>query len=125
MKIIRTALLLSAIALLIPTPARAEWIYINSNQDWQVDVESDSIKYKGADVFFIERTLYEFPDSRGVQAEVNFASINCNSGMFSSYRLVGLDKTKNVVFDEGGNVLRVRASPIGSFGNDVYEFLCR
>lgn len=124
MKTIKTALLLSAITLLIPTPVRAEWIYINSNQDWQVDVESDSINHKGAEVFFVERMLYS-SDSDGIKAKVAFASINCNSGTFSLYRLVGLDQASNVLFDEKESVVKAKASPTGSFGNDVYEFLCR
>ncbi|WP_250123064.1 hypothetical protein [Chroococcidiopsis sp. CCMEE 29] len=74
---------------------------VASSENTQTYIETDSITYKGTDVFFIKRSLYAFPDEVGAIANVSSDSINCLTGVRATYRMIGFnvcltDKTKKL-----------------------------
>lgn len=124
MKTIKTALLLSAIALLIPTSARAEWVYVTNDDDTQTYIQTDSITYKNKKATFVIHNLLAFPDQDGAIDFLHHVSIDCSTGIRYSHRLTGFNRTGKVVYDEIEGSPRL-PSPPGSRGADIYNFVCR
>jgi hypothetical protein len=121
----QVAALCGAIALLTPAPARAEWVQVASSDYKRIDIETDSITSRGTDIFFVTRSLYAFPDEVGAIAKVSSQSINCLTGVRAFYRIVGFNGSGRVVFNENQGVARAKASPPGSMGASIYDFVCR
>lgn len=121
---VKTILALSVAILFIPTPAKAEWVRLGSYDDAQIYIQTDSINYKGRQVFFTLHNLDAFPDDDGAIENLHYQSIDCLTSKRYSHRLVGFSKSGRVVYDELEGPSAEPASP-GTRGARIYNFVCR
>lgn len=121
---IKTILALSAAILLVPTPAKAEWVRFGSYDDVQTYIETDSISYKGRQGFFTTQNLNVFPDYDGAIRSLSRQSIDCLSGTRYYHRFIGFSKSGRVVYDEVQTSSAPPAQP-GTLGARIYNFVCR
>lgn len=125
MKVILGLAFASAIACVIPTPVRAEWVYVTSDDDTQTYIQQESIIQKGSQVFYLKRDDFAFPDDDGVTTTIARRAVDCATRERFSYGITGFDNSGRIVYQEdGAKAIAPPASP-GSRGADIAAFVCR
>lgn len=125
MKFQSITLTILASSLFFALPARAEWVYVTSDEFTQTYIQTDSIVHEGSIVRFVKRDKNKLPDSGGAINSLNFNAVNCTTKERISYRAVGFDENEQIVYDDGGEPVVSPPAPVDSRGGDIYKFVCR
>ena len=97
---IQTILTFCAAILFVPTPAKAEWMYVSpSTSGERVEIETDSVEYQSPDVFYLLRQNENAPNYIGHSKTTIYSSINCSHKTYRIHRMTGFNKSGKVVFD--------------------------
>ena len=120
----KTILALSAAILFIPTPVKAEWMYVSpSTSGERVEIETDSVEYQSPDVFYLLRTTKNAPNYTGHSKTTLYSSINCSHKTGRIHRMTGFNKSGRVIFDYSKTSVPTSIMP-GTPSAKLYSQLC-
>lgn len=113
----------SAIAIMFPIPAMAEWVPITSSSLGSTQIESSSVVRTGNIVHYLQRDIENVPDEKDIIANDIYVSRDCYSGNWVVNRIVGYNSSAAVVFDITKTSTVLETLP-GTSGSAIHEFVC-
>lgn len=127
MKIKRFAVaVISAVALLNPGVARADWVYVTSSNNTQFFIDDGAVEKRGSTVFYWGKIVFAMPQRDSIKSITAYSSIDCQNRVARTYELVGYTTAGQTLFNEELSEQHslIEKINLGTQGENIYQTIC-
>lgn len=121
------AAIISAVVLMNPAPALAEWVFVDDTRRGYVEIETDSIQEDGNRVHYWERQVYEVPERDGTKLRATYVAMDCQRGIKTLLEFVSFNRNGQLLSHIKGRPEQLSSMKVepGTNGAVIYNFVCR